>query len=215
MDIQLGYVAITRRYESKSKWSDIARHIQNGNNGYLNVGDVITDKLKNGMEFSVEVVALNPYCVNTVAFVFKDLPERYVMNDTNTNRGGWRDSKMRRHLAEEFFALLPDDLQMVIKERTIKQRIGGTVVTTQDKLWIPSRTEVFGGTCESDVDDIQFEWFRKRANKIKFFEEELWSWWLRSPASGSSTNFSYVNNGGGSNSSSAGNSYGVAPGFII
>ena len=208
-------ISITRRFSSRSKWGEVAKILAAGNDGYLSVGDVITDKLKNGEEFSVEVVALNPYAQNTAAFVFKDLPERYMMNDVATNRGGWKDSKMRRHLREELFALLPDDLQAVIKERTIKQKLNGVVVTTLDKLWLLSRTEVFGGTYEPDVDDVQFEWFKKRAHRIKFFAEELWSWWLRSPAGGSSNYFTGVGNGGGSNTGGAGGNYGVAPGFII
>ena len=215
MELQPGFVAIARTYQAKSKWSDIAKHIASGNNGYLNVGDVITDKLKNGEKFSVEVVALNPYAQNTVAFVFKDLPERFHMNDTNTNRGGWRDSKMRRHLNEELFAQLPDELQAVIKERTIKQKLNGVVVNTLDKLWLPSRVEVFGGTYESDVDDVQFEWFKKRAHRVKFFDDEVWYWWLRSPASGSSTNFNVVNYIGASANFGANNYTGVAPGFIV
>lgn len=208
-------ISITRRFSSRSKWGEVAKILAAGNDGYLSVGDVITDKLKNGEEFSVEVVALNPYAQNTAAFVFKDPLDRYMMNDVPTNRGGWKDSKMRRHLREELFALLPDDLQAVIKERTIKQKLNGVVVTTLDKLWLLSRTEVFGGTYEPDVDDVQFEWFKKRTHRIKSFAEELWYWWLRSPASGSSNLFTYVSGTGTSNFNTAASSGGVAPGFII
>lgn len=208
-------ISITRRFSSRSKWSEVAKVLAAGNDGYLSVGDVITDKLKNGETFSVEVVALNPYAENTAVFVFKDLPERYVMNDDATNRGGWRDCKMRRHLRDEFFALLPDDLQAVIKERTIKQKLNGNIVTTQDKLWIMSHVEIFGGTYETDIDDVQFEWFKDRRNRIKFFNGEPYYWWERSPYCGSATYFCYVTAGGHAGYYDARYSFGVAPAFII
>lgn len=208
-------ISITRRFSSRSKWSEVAKVLAAGNDGYLSVGDVITDKLKNGETFSVEVVALNPYAENTAVFVFKDLPERYVMNDDATNRGGWRDCKMRRHLRDEFFALLPDDLQAVIKERTIKQKLNGNIVTTQDKLWIMSHVEIFGGTYETDIDDVQFEWFKDRRNRIKFFNGEPYYWWERSPYYSNTNNFCYVYTNGNAGTNFAYYSYGVAPAFII
>lgn len=208
-------ISITRRFSSRSKWSEVAKVLAAGNDGYLSVGDVITDKLKNGETFSVEVVALNPYAENTAVFVFKDLPERYVMNDDATNRGGWRDCKMRRHLRDEFFALLPDDLQAVIKERTIKQKLNGNIVTTQDKLWIMSHVEIFGGTYETDIDDVQFEWFKDRRNRIKFFNGEPYYWWERSPYYNNATAFCRVAAGGLADYNGARRSYGIAPAFII
>lgn len=208
-------ISITRRFSSRSKWSEVAKVLAAGNDGYLSVGDVITDKLKNGEAFSVEVVALNAYAENTAVFVFKDLPERYVMNDDATNRGGWRDCKMRRHLRDEFFALLPDDLQAVIKERTIKQKLNGNIVTTQDKLWIMSHVEIFGGTYETDIDDVQFEWFKDRRNRIKFFNGEPYYWWERSPYYTTTNYFCRVSTGGNPVIYSAHASFGVAPAFII
>jgi len=208
-------ISITRRFSSRSKWSEVAKVLAAGNDGYLSVGDVITDKLKNGETFSVEVVALNPYAENTAVFVFKDLPERYVMNDDATNRGGWRDCKMRRHLRDEFFALLPDDLQAVIKERTIKQKLNGNIVTTQDKLWIMSHVEIFGGTYETDIDDVQFEWFKDRRNRIKFFNGEPYYWWERSPLYNLTSLFCPVTTSGSANYNNARTSNGVAPAFII
>lgn len=208
-------ISITRRFSSRSKWSEVAKVLAAGNDGYLSVGDVITDKLKNGETFSVEVVALNPYAENTAVFVFKDLPERYVMNDDATNRGGWRDCKMRRHLRDEFFALLPDDLQAVIKERTIKQKLNGNIVTTQDKLWIMSHVEIFGGTYETDIDDVQFEWFKDRRNRIKFFNGEPYYWWERSPYYNGTNYFCCVTTSGSADTTGASGSSGVAPAFII
>lgn len=208
-------ISITRRFSSRSKWSEVAKILAAGNDGYLSIGDVITDKLKNGETFSVEVVALNPYAENTAVFVFKDLPERYVMNDNATNRGGWRDCKMRSHLRDEFFALLPDDLQAVIKERTIKQKLNGTIITTQDKLWIMSHVEIFGGTYETDIDDVQFEWFKDRRNRIKFFNGEPYYWWERSPHYGTTAFFCLVYTSGYANYDTADRSRGVAPAFII
>lgn len=215
MELQPGFVAITRKYESKSKWADIAKHISAGNNGYLNLGDVITDKLKDGKEFSVEAVALNPYSPNTVALAFKDLPELYKMNDEATNRGGWEACKMRRHLNGDFLELLPDDLQAVIIPRTIKQRMGDRIVTTMDKLWLMSHTEIFGQEWQPDVDDVQFDWFKEKAHRVKFFNGEPYPWWERSPYYNFATYFCSVFTSGSANRYYAYCSYGVAPAFIL
>lgn len=215
MELQPGFVAITRKYESKSKWFDIAKRISEGNNGYLNLGDVITDKLKDGREFSVEVVALNSYSPNTVVLAFKELPALYAMNDEATNRGGWEACKMRRYLNGDFFDLLPDDLQEVIRARTIKQLLNNRVVTTLDKLWLMSRTEIFGQEWQTDVDDVQFEWFKEKAHRVKFYNGEPYPWRERSPNYNNTNTFCFVNTNGHAGNSDADYSYGVAPAFIL
>ena len=209
------FVQIQRSYQSRSRWEDIAKQIAAGNDGYLNVEDEIAFALTNGTSVTVQVAELNAYSPNSVVFVFKDIPERYVMNDEATNSGGWMASKMRRHLNEEFIDLLPDDLKAVIKPRTIKQLLNGRTVTCEDNLWLMSHKEIFGVDWQTDVDDIHFELFKDRRNRVKFFNGEPAYWWERSPYYTNYTCFCFVGTNGHAAIYNVILSRGVAPAFII
>ena len=210
-----GFVQIQRRFEARSRWGDIAKHISDGNDGYLSVKDEIHFELKNGAPAVVQVADLGVYIPNSVVFAFKDIPERYVMNDEATNRGGWEACKMRKHMNGDFFELLPDDLQEVIKTRTIKQMLDGRLVTCEDKLWAMSHKEIFGVDWQTDVDDVHLELFKDRRNRIKFFDGNPAIWWGRSPCYTNGDGFCIVNTNGSAYYSYASSSYGVAPAFII
>lgn len=209
------FVQIQRSYQAKSRWEDIAKQIAVGNDGYLSVKDEIHFELKNGASAVVQVADLDVYIPNSVVFAFKDIPERYVMNEEATNRGGWEACKMRKYMNGDFFALLPDDLQEVIKSRTIKQRLDGNIVTCEDKLWAMSHKEIFGADWQTDVDDVHLELFKDRRNRVKFFNGEPAIWWERSPLYSSGNYFCSVYASGGANYSRASYSRGVAPAFII
>ena len=213
------FVQITRSYESKSRWADIAKQIAAGNNGYLNVGDSIRCVLKDGTEATFDVLALNPYQPNSVVLGFRDLHWEMVVNEERTNAGGWRDCKMRKDFAETILPLLPDDLVEAIIPRRIVQRIGGSEFESVDKIWAPSYTELFGtdrGTDRTgDVGDVQFEFFKSKKNRIKFFKDDVNSWWLRSPYAANSANFWNVSSLGNMDVNYALYSYGVCPCFII
>lgn len=213
--MQKNPITVTRRYDSRSEWSKLSQCLADDPN-YLSVGDCITDKLKDGREFTVEVVALSPYSPNTAAFVFKDCICDYRMNANDTNAGGWKESLMRAWLNTEFYKLLPDDLQNVIKSRMIQQKQNGEIISSVDRLWLTSHTEVFGGETELDVDDVQFEWFKNRKNRIKLNPDgSLAYWWERSPYYSSSYGFCNVFTNGSAYIDSAHLSNGVAPAFII
>ena len=213
------FVQITRSYESKSRWADIAKQIAAGNNGYLNVGDSIRCVLKDGTEATFDVLALNPYQPNSVVLGFRDLHWEMVVNEERTNAGGWRDCKMRKDFAETILPLLPDDLVEAIIPRRIVQRMGGSEFESVDKIWAPSYTELFGtdrGTDQTgDVGDVQFEFFKSKKNRIKFFKDDVNYWWLRSPYATYSTSFWYVYPSGSVNYYGASYTNGVCPCFII
>lgn len=213
-----GFVGITRHCESKSKWSDIARNVSRDSAGYLSVGDCITDRLKDGREFTVEVAAINPYETNTVVLVFKNAIGDHCMNTVAANNGSWRDSEMRRWLNEEFIELLPDELRMAIKPRLISQRQDERILESEDKLWIPSEVEIFGeSVCShSNEDDTQFELFKDIKNRMKTYADGSPAyWWERSPDYYGSNIFCSVHTSGSAYSSYADYYNGVAPAFII
>ena len=213
------FVQITRSYDSKSRWADIAKQIAAGNNGYLNVGDSVRCALKDGTEVTFDVLALNPYHSNSVVLGFRDLHWEMVVNEERTNDGGWRDCKMRKDFESVILPLLPDDLVEAIVPRRIVQRLRGSELESTDKIWAPSYTEVFGtdrGTdLTGDVGDVQFEFFKSKKNRIKFFKDDVTGWWLRSPLATNSTAFWSVYDSGTMGANGAYSSYGVCPCFII
>lgn len=210
---------ITRHSSMRASWSDIAAEIRSGH-GYRVLGqdDIVTFTLKNGEQAAVQVVAVDHYERNSMLFAFVDCPTESVMNDRNTNTGGWHDSKMRKKLNEDFIKLLPDDLVEVIKPRTITQILGGRRYESTDKLWLPSLTEVFGEQeryRDCDFGDKQFPAFNTPKKLVKMLNKDTWYWWMRSPYVGNSTYFWVVNYYGVCDDGSAINSYGVCPCFSI
>ena len=138
-----------------------------------------------------------------VMVVLKDCMEKMrAMNDHATNKGGWKDSAMRKWLNEDVLPRLPKELQAMIVPRTIRQKINGEEVQTQDKLWLPSFTEMFGAKAAAewapgDLGDEQFELFDSERSRVKEVPGRgTWWYWLRSPNGSYSTYFCDVNSNG-------------------
>lgn len=78
-------------------------------------------------------------------FVLEDcLADEHCMNKRPTNKGAWAACDMRQYLNNTVFALLPDELQALIAPTTIVQIVDGERVETEDKLFLLSKTQVFG-----------------------------------------------------------------------
>ena len=184
----------------------------------LAIGTEITDTLKDGTTITFEIAALDIYGAKKVLVCKDCLPEEHAMNKRLTNKGGWRDSAMRKHM-KDVLELLPDDLKAAIVPRTIKQKLDGDVVECEDLIWLLSSTEVagVGSWCsESDVDDQQFPLYKTEKASVKECAHHgTWYWWLRSPVASSSTGFAIVGSNGYAGNASATYSYGVAFGFLL
>ena len=218
-------ISVVRKTTERSSWAAIAEEIQSGH-AYraVSVGDEIPFRLKNGENVVAVAAHENPYWNNSMAFVIKEcLKDRCQMNATNTNRGGYAATKMRKHLIEDIVPLLPDELVSVIKPRTIVQKYNPTDIDglgaeykSSDLIWIPSRTEIVGPHeyfKDIDYGDTHFDFFINEKSRVKMLGDETYSWWLRSASSGY-TFYTVANSGGGtSNGASASN--GVVFGFLI
>lgn len=157
-----------------------------------------------------------------VMVVVRDCMEKmHAMNDYATNKGGWKDSAMRKYLNEDVLPRLPKELQAMIVPRTIRQKIDGEEVQMQDKLWLPSFTEMFGADAAAewapcDLGDEQFELFDSERSRVKEVPGKgTWWYWLRSPDAGNSLYFCLVNSNGDANASTASAAAGVAFGFCL
>ena len=157
-----------------------------------------------------------------VMVVIKDCTgQMHAMNVHATNEGGWKDSAMRKWLNEDVLHRLPKELQAMIVPRTIRQKINGEEVQMQDKLWLPSFTEMFGADAAAewapcDLGDEQFELFDSERSRVKEVPGRgTWWYWLRSPGASNSAYFCLVNSDGCADSDGASDAYGVAFGFCF
>ena len=139
-----------------------------------------------------------------VMVVVKDcMGQMHAMNDYATNKGGWKDSAMRKWLNEDVLPRLPKEVQ------------------TQDKLWLPSFTEMFGAKAAAewapgDLGDEQFELFDSERSRVKEVPGRgTWWYWLRSPYASNSTTFCLVISNGYAYFDLASSVYGVAFGFCL
>lgn len=214
-------VSISRTNTQNSSWQEIANAIHKGlGKEIFSIGDTVNFKLNNGKTASVAVTAFDVGGKNNVVFSFVNLHWESQMNVKNTNTGGWYSAAIRPWLNNTVLSDLPSDLVSVIQEREIIQKIGDKTYKSSDKLWLPSKTEMFGSDKRyEDVDfgDTQFPLFNTEKSRVKFVDksgETSW-YWLRSPNVSYSTYFWIVGNSGSAYGSGASNSCGVCPCFII
>ncbi len=77
------------------------------------------------------------------------IPTTSVMNNSETNSGGWDGSVMRTSTMATIFSQLPSDLQSVIKQVSKKTSAGSqstTITTSTDKLFSLALGEIFSKT---------------------------------------------------------------------
>ena len=201
----------------ESSWAALKEAVKVGAiRQILRSGDEIPVTLKTGEE-TVFVASYD--AAGNLFFVIQNcLPDEHPMNKAWTNKGGWADCDMRRHVNETVFALLPDELQAVIAPTKVVQIIDGKRVETEDKLFLLSRTQVYGKGDWSryEPEDAHLDIFAKERDRVKEYRDMgTWPYWLRSPLASSSTNFCGVFSNGYAFSSNASNANGVAFGFSL
>ena len=133
----------------------------------------------------------------------------HQMNTSSTTSGGWANCAMRSWLSGTVLPAMPADLRAVIATVNKVNTSGYGTSPTQDKLWIPSYTEVGLGGNEGSAYDI----FTDNSSRIRQYNNSNQWWWLRSVTS--STNFRVVGVGGALSNYYASFTYGVVPGFCI
>lgn len=219
MKIAKNKIKVITKEAKWTSWEELKAFSESGKLGeVLKSGDNIPVTLKNGEEVSFDVGRDES---GKVYFIMHDcLKEPKPMNSSCTNKGGWEESVMRRYLNEEVIELLPDDLRKMIKPTKIVQIWDGKRRETEDKLFLLSRTQVFGKDKDYEAiepDDSQIDIFKTERSRVKEREGygTAW-WWERSPNGNGSSRFCLVSGSGGSSSGDyAYNSYDVAPAFCI
>lgn len=137
-----------------------------------------------------------------------------------TNTGGWTNSNFRTSTLPSILSNFPDEWQNIMttaQKKTSQGVSNATIVTSDDKVWLLSQIELSGSNGQSYAGEgTQYPIFTDNASRIKRVNNSANNYWSRSPASGSSQSFCYVDSlGNPALSSAAQNSMGISLGFCV
>lgn len=163
------------------------------------VGDKTTIKLSGLGEFTATVHKVTD---DKVMLIFDDYVAERPMNESGTNKGGFKDSNLNKWLHTEFVKALPYSIRARLADVTI-----------------PTVGEMFGWDDEWDRNhfeadnDKQLPLMKQRRNRVAYYNNECECGWLRNATKKefSSARFARVYRGGNSNSGNASGSIGVRP----
>ena len=218
-----------------AEWGDISRiAAEGGAQKYFNVGDEKTVELSTGEVITLVILGFSHDDLTGggkagMTIGMKNLlATRYAMNSSNTNAGGWDQSKMRTETMQTLLAQLPSDLRNSIKQVNKKATAGGastTITTSSDKLFLFSEVEIDGTTSAGYADEgEQYEYWKTikdgtvAVDRIKYLSNgggSAYNWWLRSPYVSISTRFRCITSTGNVYGSYANSTYGVSFGFCV
>lgn len=144
-------------------------------------------------------------------------------NAANNTDGGWEKSHIRNDVMPTYLQALPAALQADtgIKEVTKYSRSYDAAnslypqnAVTQDRLWIPSQREIFGGTNYETAGNDYTGIFKDSASRIrKKYQGDADDWWLRSVDYSGGVRVVY--NSGNVDSYYMSHPFGVVLGFCI
>ena len=155
------------------------------------------------------------------------------MNLTNTNAGGWKDSKMRTYVNNTIYNALPEKLREKIIDTTVVSGYGygdAPNKVSMDKLYLLSTGEVWEQGTSNTIDfdtarenTRQLDYYKDVAKvtttsysgAIKKYNGSAYYWWLRSAYSGNARNFYSVGTDGAWLNFDADSAYWVAVAFRI
>lgn len=153
----------------------------------------------------------------------------FNMNNSQSNSGGWNNSRMRTVICPAFKSAMPSDLQAVLKTTTkYSDNTGGGsntasyVTATSEEVFLLAEFEVFGARSYANSAEqnyqTQYAYYSAGNSKVKYRHSATGStadWWLRSVRAGNSGSFCFVGTSGGAGSGSANFSRGFAPAFCV
>ena len=218
-------------------WQTIQKVVQTNNTNLYNIGDTKEVDLGSFGTHTVRISNMSK-CTNgetsetACGFVieFADIITKRLMNATDTNSGGWRDSEMRTYVNNIVYESLPNELQKIISTTKVISGHGSTNgeinYETVDKLYLLSTKEIYGTKYNYDALDTETKQLDYYKNKnvsltnydksIKKYNNNNYSWFLRSSRSSSSHDFLAVTSTGTcANYGFVDGTYGVSPAFRI
>ena len=146
------------------------------------------------------------------------LDKERMIGDARDCQGGWPDTHMRAWLKDSVLPMFPDAVRLNI--RAVKKYSYASyyskTVSSSDKIWLPSRKEVFGVNDSKETDGPTYlRAFQNETSRIKLQNGEASSWWLRSTYDNSWAFFDYVNSNGNAENEIPDQAFGVVVGFCL
>ena len=219
---------------TKDSWETISANVKSGNTRKYSVGDTREVDLGSLGTHTVRISNMSK-CTNgetsetACGFVveFADVITKHIVDSSNKNKGGWRDSEVRTYINGTIYSSLPNDLQNVISTTKVISGHGSedsSNFQTQDKLYLLNTQEVWGSN-EYDASvgaSKQLDYYKNLdittnnyLEVIKQFEGTDSSWWLRSANSRYNNRYLFVSGNGNWNDNVANTAYGISPAFRI
>ena len=148
--------------------------------------------------------------------------------DINSN---YKDNPRRTWLNSTFLGALPTKIKQQVKYVTKKNLANHTDDTaganTQDKVFLPSYSEMFGNASNSSykgnttLEGSQYSYYNSNERRIKYVNSNgepgmrKNTYWLRSPSSAGKTYWMYVDDLGAGKNATSDASKGLAPCFCL
>lgn len=135
----------------ETSWASLRKIIDAGRaKKFLKIGDkksVYLEPLDETMYF--QVAGFDLYEPNTVTLLAENCLNYNMKWAIDNTVGGFKASDICTWLNEDFLAMLPEDLQEIIKVKKMWRGAGNTTTTTQfqieeTKVWLPTAFEMFG-----------------------------------------------------------------------
>lgn len=153
----------------------------------------------------------------------------FLINQSQTNVGGWNGSYAYKTLCPQIKAILPSDLQTVIRTTTLyTDNVGNNstsasnVTANSNEVYYLAQYEVFGSNSYANTNEptqqTQYDYYKAGNSKIKYRSDSTGTtayWWLRSPSRSSSRCFCDVMSNESPATPYAHNPLAVAPCFKV
>ena len=155
--------------------------------------------------------------------------DRFTMNTSATDAGGWAASAMRSSICAQFLAAMPNEWQSVLAGCVkYSDNVGGisdaisNMSATVDKIFLLSQYEAQGGTGNVNAGESiyqkQYDYYANGNSRVKYKHNATATeceWWLRSVDIRYTDRFRCISTTGGSNPRYGNYSYGFAPAFMV
>ena len=197
------------KFDKDASWDDIVKAVKNGQTCGMKVGDTKTVTLT-GNEFNNKTFTLrianmstdecnnkgDDFSETACGFVleFVDIITTHQMNGTSTNKGGWKDSEMRKYLncskdgksavgngdlecsSMSGTATIYDSLPEPLKNAIIDTRVvsghgnnSGDNCTTTDKIYLLATAEIWENGSNNQ---INYDTARDKTRQLDYYAKE-------------------------------------------
>lgn len=204
----------TMSWAYMSKMSQVAAAQPAAFGSYIGRSRVV-DMGRFGGNTTFEVIGINHDTnssgTGAITFLADECIAQRIMHDHNSTSGGWANCAMRSWLSGTVLPAMPADLRAVIATVNKVNTSGYGTSPTQDKLWIPSITEVgFDGN-----EGTAYSALNSNSARIRNYNNNAAYWWLRSVKGSRYYDIVMRDGSLGNVTSTPDNAYGVVPGFCI